>query len=240
MFSTIRVFSKPTMLLSDVISENHFVLLMLEHFEIDFCAPNKTIEDICKEKNISIRVFTTICNLYNGFNPPRRENYPYSDVSDIIRFLKNTHNFYKLDKYPEIRGFISQLPKKNHEDEIRLIEKFFDEYFAEVSEHLNYEELIAFPYFCSLIQPAGQPDDKDAKKFSVKEYHDHHSDIESKLADLKNLLLKHVTLNDELALRRKLLFSLFELEFDLRIHSTIEDLILIPLVEKIEKVGIHE
>ncbi len=41
---------------------------------------------------------------------------------------------------------------------------------------------------------------------------------------------------DEQNIRRKMLACLFELEYDLKIHSHIEDNILIPLVEKYENI----
>jgi regulator of cell morphogenesis and NO signaling len=72
------------------------------------------------------------------------------------------------------------------------------------------------------------------KRYSVSEYKDHHNDIEEKLNDLKSLLIKYLPLKNDQPIRRKLLFSLFELEYDLNIHSQIEELILIPLVSKME------
>ena len=73
------------------------------------------------------------------------------------------------------------------------------------------------------------------EEYSVKEYRLHHDDIEEKLNDLKNLLIKYLPQKNDQQIRRKLLFSLFEVEYDLNIHSQIEDTILIPLVEKMEK-----
>jgi regulator of cell morphogenesis and NO signaling len=52
---------------------------------------------------------------------------------------------------------------------------------------------------------------------------------------LKNLLLKYVNIEGDLDLRRKLLFALYELEFDLYLHSLIEENILIPSGVRIEK-----
>jgi regulator of cell morphogenesis and NO signaling len=184
-----------------------------------------------------LEVFLAFCNLYNGFNPSGKENYTLNDVSVIIQFLENSHTYYKQDKYPEIRDFIKQLHLKNDTDEIKLIEKFFNEYFEEVTEHLDYEEEVAFPYFCELVNHKTKKDITGKNKFSVKEYKEHHSDIESKLGDLKNLLLKHISLKNDHVLRRKLLFSLFELEFDLNIHSLIEEMILIPIVYRIESIN---
>ena len=78
--------------------------------------------------------------------------------------------------------------------------------------------------------------------YSVIKYRDRHNDIEEKLTDLKNLLIKYLPQKNDQQIRRKLLFSLFELEFDIHIHTRIEESILIPLVEKLEQLnfGSHE
>lgn len=76
---------------------------------------------------------------------------------------------------------------------------------------------------------------KNQSYISVIEYRNHHTDIETKLIDLKNLFLKHIKIKNELTIKRKFLNTLFGLEFDLKIHSIIEEKILIPLIEHIEK-----
>ena len=234
MYQTKKTYIKPDMKMSDLIIENPTLLLMMEHFELDFVVHNKTVAQVCSENKISLEVYIAFGNLYNGFNPSDKENFTLNDISTIIRFLKNTHTYYKQDKFPEIRDFIKQLYLKNDTDEIKLIEKFFNEYYEEVTVHLDYEEEVVFPYFCELIKQEINRSRSGENDFSVKEYREHHSDIESKLIDLKNLLLKHISLKNDRVLRRKLLFSLFELESDLSIHSLIEEMILIPTVDRIE------
>jgi regulator of cell morphogenesis and NO signaling len=219
------------MKMSELIIENPSLLLLLEHFEIDFAVKEKTIEQICSENKIDLSVFLVFGNLYNGFHPDEKEIAALEDISSIIRFLKNSHRFYKHDKYPELKYFLKLLHEKHNTEDILLIERFFNEYFEEVLEHLDYEESVAFPYICRLIEQRGIERKND---FSANEYSDHHTDIETKLTDLKNLLLKHISLKNDFSLRRKFLFSLFELEFDLNIHSIIEEKILLPLVAKIE------
>jgi len=234
MYQNKKLYIKPDMKMSDLIFENPGLLLMLEHFGLDYTVQAKTVAQLCSEYKISQEVFLTISNLYNGYVLPYEANYTINDISTIIEYLRNCHNFYKNDKYPEIKVFISQLYANNNLNEIKLIEKFFNDYFEEVKEHLDYEELIAFPYFCELVDLENDKSLIGNSRFSVNNYTEHHSDIECKLADLKNLLIKHISMKGELVLRRKLLYSLFELEFDLKIHSMIEEMILIPLVEKIE------
>jgi len=68
----------------------------------------------------------------------------------------------------------------------------------------------------------------------VSEYKEHHNEIEDKLHDLKNVLIKYLPADNDRLARRKLIEGLFELSYDLNVHSLIEDTILIPLVEKAE------
>jgi len=234
MYQTHKTYIKPDMRMSDLILENPSLLIMMEHFNLDIVVHDKSVAQICNENHINKDLFTSIANLYNGFNPIVIDNYDNADIGLIITFLRNSHQFYLIDIIPEICGFIDDLYLKTNAAEIKLIERFFAEYTGEIEEHLDYEDNIAFPYFHELLKRPDNPG-KRRKDFSLQEYREHHTDIETKLADLKNLLLKYITLKIDRTLKRKLLFSLFDLDFDLKIHSVIEELILMPLIQRIEK-----
>ncbi len=216
----------------DLIEENPSLLLVMQHFNFDFRVGDFTISQLCKEKGISEKLFISIANLYNGFKPKENPIDSVDDVKQIVRFLKNSHDYYRNDKYPQISAYIMQLQKNHPEKELKLLEQFFNEYFAEVIDHLDYEDNVAFPYFIEFL---GNRDNLESNAYSAQEYSEHHTDIELKIKDIKNLLLKYVVINDDLNLRRKLLFSLCELEYDLYIHSLIEETILIPFGYNMEK-----
>jgi regulator of cell morphogenesis and NO signaling len=137
--------------------------------------------------------------------------------------------------YPDIRSIIKQMYELNNQKEMELVEKFFNDYFDEVTEHLKYEDEIAFPYMKSLHEHIVKQKPFDEPiSYSVNEYKDHHNDIEEKLNDLKNLLVKYLPGKNDQKLRRRFFNSLIELEYDLNIHGKIEDMVLIPLVEEME------
>lgn len=218
----------------NLIEENPSLLLMMQHFDIDFRVGDCTIGQLCAENGIGEKIFVSVANLYNGFKPKNNPIDSIEDVAQVVKFLKNSHNYYRYDKYPQISAYIRQLQEKHPVKELKLLEEFFNEYFTEVIEHLDYEDNVAFPYFVELT---GSNANHRKETYSAKEYSEHHSDIELKLKDLKNLLLKYVKIDNDLSLRRKLLFALFELEYDLYIHSLIEENILIPFGYNIEKKG---
>ncbi len=223
---------------SDIIIGNPYLLLMLEHWGINIELRDKTVKQLCNENKISADLFLAIANLFNGFKPSSVTEYSFNDIKTIISYLENSHQYYLKEKYPQIKKYIGEIYKINNHAEILMIEKFFNKYFLEVTEHLDYENEVVFPYVLNLDKQLAQNKFiANASKYSVTEYREHHNDIEEKLNDLKNLLIKYLPHKNDQQIRRELLFCLFELEYDLKIHSQIEDLIFIPLVEKMEKLA---
>ncbi|MGE5457206.1 MAG: hypothetical protein ACM3RX_02510, partial [Methanococcaceae archaeon] len=124
---------------SDIILGNPYFILMLEHFGIGLELHEKTVEQVCAENNIGMELFETIANLFNGYTPSGTTEYSYDDIKTIIGYLKSSHQYYLIEKYPEIRACIKKMFEVNDQAEILMVERFFAEYFKEVKEHLDYE-----------------------------------------------------------------------------------------------------
>lgn len=235
MYQTKEIKLTPDLKISDIILNNPYLLLFLEHFGIDLPTQDKTLKSVCEEHNISISLLMKLISLYYGEDHLSDLELSFDDTQALIGYLKNSHRFYSDEIYPEILGIIKEMAEVNDSREMALVEKFFTDYFSEVTEHLEYEDNIVFPYVLDLhAQVTKGKSSKNNKAYSVVEYREQHNDIEEKLDDLKKLLIKYLPQKDDRVLRRKLILSLFELEYDLNIHALIEDLILIPLVVEME------
>jgi regulator of cell morphogenesis and NO signaling len=233
MMNLIREIVYKDMKMSDIILNNHFLILILERFGIELGLQDKTIETVCNENNISTEIFLTIVNLHNNIPCTPVLSFDCSDIKEIIQYLKNSHHYYSHEVFPEIIKKIHLMSKYNPKPEMLMVEDFFNEYKKEVDQHLNYENEIVFPYILNLFENkelTGSNND-----YSVTEYKEHHDDIEEKLDDLKKLLIQHLPQKSDCTIRRKILFTLFNLEQDLLVHAKVENDILIPLVEKMEK-----
>jgi regulator of cell morphogenesis and NO signaling len=227
----------PDTKVADLVLENPYLSLMIEHFGIGFPLKEKTVARLCSENNISIELFIALAKLFNGTSHEFAGNLTFDDIPSLLQYLKKDHQYFTDEIYPQILRLIHDMNVTTNQEEIVLIEKFFNEYFNEVVEHLNYENQVVFPYVNNLYNQwqGNPPDDFVDSKYSVEEYREHHDDIEEKLSDLKNLLIKYLPARNDQSARRKLLVHLFELESDLAIHSQIEDKVLIPLVSQLEK-----
>jgi regulator of cell morphogenesis and NO signaling len=229
-----KIISKD-MKMFDVILNNHLMITVLERFGINLGFNEKTIEFLCHANKISTKVFLFISNLYNDLECITHIDFNYKDTQSIIQYLKNSHKYYLEEKYPEIINNILLMYNINKTSETMMVDKFFKEYTKEVMEHMNYENDIVFPYINNLFDKIkGKNNKYENNNYSVIDYKKHHNDIEEKLTDIKNLLIKYLPQKNDRIIRRKILFDLFELEYDLSIHQQIENNILIPIVKKME------
>lgn len=220
------------MKMSDIILNNHFLILVLERFGIELGLQDKTIETVCNEYNISTEIFLTIINLHNNSSYIPEFSFNCSDIKEIIQYLKNSHLYYSDEVFPEIIKNIHLMSEYNQKPEMLMVEDFFNEYKNEVDQHFNYENETVFPYILKLFEDQEYTDSING--YSVTEYKEHHDDIEEKLDDIKKLLIQHLPQKNDCLIRRKILFTLFNLEQDLVVHAKIENDILIPLVERME------
>lgn len=219
---------------SEAIDMNPLMLLMFEYLNIPLGFQDKTIAQVADDGGHDLSVILSIANLYNGIQPLPNVLDNIKDPKLVIKFLDNSHHHYLNEKFPLLTSYINEISKINSQPEIGLLIKFFDEYLDEVSDHLKYENSVVFPYVFSLIDKRDTELNHE-QTYSMSEYRSHHDDIEEKLIDLKNLLVRYLPDQNDSQVRRRLLLALNELESDLHIHSLVEETILIPIVERFEQ-----
>ena len=229
--------------MADVIHLDYRLIPIIGRFGIEYGFGNKTVLDVCNTNNINVWFFLEIINSYH--NP---EYFPKKQLQNfnaqlIIKYLSNTHTYYLNTKVPEIEGYINEMESKvseNNLKNIQLLNSFFKEYKIELKKHLEREEHHIFPYIESLETALVQKvvDEKlldRIKKEPIEDYESSHENMELKLSDLKNLIIRYLppVLCKELC--QKLLTELFRLETDLENHSRIEDKVLVPKVKLLEQ-----
>jgi regulator of cell morphogenesis and NO signaling len=216
--------------LSDLIHANYKLLLVLPRFNVKLGFEDKKVNEVCKQHGISPRLFLMVCNVctFDAYTPGRKEAEEL-EIDGLIRYLTLSHQDYLSYRVPVIKEQLNRLLGGYNGQEGKPVRQFFDGYSTEVANHLHYEERVVFPYIHNLQQgiKSGQ--------YNIKQFEKNHGNIEEKLHDLKNIIIKYLPDQGEAELRNQVLFNLFWLEEDLNKHALLEERILIPFVQQLEE-----
>ena len=107
--------------------------------------------------------------------------------------------------------------------------EFFDAYVHEVRKHMEYENEKVFTYVEHLLKG------ERLKDYSIGIFARHHDQINAKLTELKNIIIKYYPSGGDNQLLNATLFDIFSCEEDLASHNRVEDFIFVPAIMELEK-----
>ena len=218
----------PNTKVSELLSENYSMLLLLFRFDIPLGVGEKSIREICEENNVDLNTFLQIVHyiLYKG--ELTESELRAVHVPDIINYLRNSHSYFLDFRLPAIRTKLSAATHACPEDVRIVIQRFFDEYVEEVRKHMQYEDKVVFPYVQELLSGT-----KPAK-YSIGIFKKRHDQVEMKIMELKNILIKYYPAPSDYQLN-SVLYDLFSCENELKDHNLVEDNVFVPATELLEK-----
>ncbi|MTK54079.1 hemerythrin domain-containing protein [Paludibacter sp.] len=220
----------PQMKMADLIHVNYRNLAVLSRLGISLGFGEKTVDEVCKRHNVDVNLLLLICNvLLDTDMIPAEEQIAKCPVEQVIRYLQQSHQYYLNVALPNIQILLDRLVEACNETHGKALNRFFNEYRKEVESHLAHEDQTVFPYIMQLLNAPKK------SKFSIRQYKDRHANIEVKLTDLKNIIIKYIPYDNTDNLRDELLIQLFNFEDDLNRHTLIEEKLLVPSVILIEQ-----
>ena len=217
---------------ADLISADWNLLSIFERFDIKLGFGEATVADICAHNNLSPELFLMICNIYSFENyHPKINALQKEDLPNILSYLRAAHKYYMANSFPRLHDHIHIMMEEYENTNRYILNKFYDDYDSEIKKHFEYEEFSVFPYIESLLNGNNE------KVFTIKKFEDNHTNVEEKLNDLKNIIIKYLPGTYTSNIRIMVLNEIFKIESDLRRHTMVENKILIPLVTKLENNG---
>ncbi|MCM1356651.1 MAG: hemerythrin domain-containing protein [Staphylococcus sp.] len=210
----------------DLIEYDYNVLTVLSRFSLPLGFGHKSIKELCEDSGINTDAFLLIIN-FLLFGEIDADAMTRVSPADIVYFLHNSHDYYLSYKLPHIRANLIAALDQGHSDINPIITSFFDAYTALVKSHFNYEESVVFPYVRNLSE--GKSTD-----YSIDIFRRQHDDeIEEKLTELKNIILRYYVTSMPFRMYDALA-DIYNCEEDLTSHARIENDILVPLISRIE------
>lgn len=223
-----KTFSE-NMKMADLILGNSKLLLMLPRFGMDLGFGDHSIAEVCRKSNVSPQFFLMICNVYcNDDFTPSAADIASVDHKALISYLLESHKYYLNERIPHIEEHLNHIIEVCIPKYGNTLRRFFEEYKNEVVDHFIYEEKNVFPYLQQIVEKNVKSD------YKIKVFHENHTNIEDKLLDLMNILIKYLPADVFPKERIEIALDINDLSADLMSHALIEERILIPFVKNLE------
>jgi regulator of cell morphogenesis and NO signaling len=212
--------------------ENPNLLYINDRFNISLGIKEASIEDVCKWHEVNIDFYLAIINTYNNASYFDSSHLQYFSPILIVDYLRKTHKYYLSEALPKLRKSLELFISSYRGDDanINLIDSFYKEYEKELLTHIQDEEENIFPYIERLVNNELLDCDN-----SIHTFEEEHSNVDIKLNDLKNLIIKYISPVYNINFCNDFLILVDRFEKDIINHARIEDNILVPQAIVLEK-----
>ena len=215
--------------MSDLICENYPMVLVMSRFGIALGFGEKNIGEVCRQNGVDACTFLTVVNfLTEEISAPVTNVSNCLSIEALITYLHNAHDYFLNFRLPHLRRKLLEAIAECPQDVAFVIQRFFDEYAEEVNKHMSYEEKVVFPYVRGLLEGKKDP------KYNISIFRKRHDQIEMKIIELKNILIKYYP-GPGSNLLNSVLFDIFATEQDLASHNHVEDYLFMPAILALEK-----
>ena len=238
--------------MSDLICENYALLQVLSRFGISLGFGDKNVREVCELNNVDCNTFLTVVNFLIEDSNRMEEHLEGISVSSLMNYLREAHSYFLDFQLPTIRKKLMDAIGDSKEKEVTyLILRFFDAYVDEVKKHMEHENENVFTYVEKLLRgehPQGYNISVFASHhvekllrgehpqgYNISVFASHHEHIDTKLTELKNIIIKYFPAGGNNRLLNATLFDIFSCEEDLASHNRVEDFLFVPAIKKLEK-----
>lgn len=226
----VTIIFKKEMKMSDLIDADYRLLLLLHRLNISLGFGEKKVKTVCEENNFDADCFIFLANYQSNKSIVNiDEAFETLPLEPFLYYLSSSHSYFLEKRLPNIRRKLEIVFSSTDRDLQDIVLRFFDDYMQEVFDHMHYENDVVFPYIRSLLN------NTNSSSYSIKDFEERHNDIDGKMNELKQILMKYVSGSADQLLMINILIELYMSEEELEAHTFIEDQLVIPRVKRIEK-----
>lgn len=210
--------------LRDLIADNPKLLMVISRFGIPLGFGDARVEDVCQNNGVDCPTFLAVANFISHHSVEVGD----IDPAAMMGYLRRAHSYFLDFILPNIRRKLIEAINYTDSGEISmLIIKFFDEYYAEVRNHMEFENKNVFVYVDGLL--SGQLSDR----YNITRFASHHDHIDARLKELKDIIIRYYPGKDS-DLLNSVLYDIISCEDDLDSHCSVEDRLFVPAVKALE------
>ena len=214
---------------ADVLDRNPMILDILSRMGIRLGFGEATLAEVCSANALDPDTFCLICNVYTFEDfTPSAWDISQGRITDVVRYLRSSHTYYLTTELVNLEKSIENLMRPCSEKQQKVIWKFFTDYREELQKHFAYEESEVMPYVQDLLFG------RDTRGYTIDRFEENHGNVDEKLSDLKNLVMKSLPSECDDRLTSQLVRDIIHLQKDLACHTRVEDMLLTPMARFLE------
>ncbi len=218
--------------LCDVILDEPSVITVINRFGIALGVGDKSVKEICRQKEIDTNFFLTILNayIYESFFP--ENGFDSFGAQEIIGYLEKTDQSYLRYQLPNIeRHFKALIDHSDKNNNLPLLLNLYNEVKDEMHKRIDNDNR---HWFAEILrhEKGVAPGQLTVEASDARRAAD---SIEDKLSDLKNMFVIHLHGDYDRNLCQAVLFAIISFEKDIRQNNRIRNHILYPLAVALKK-----
>src|SRR3712207_5643236 len=151
----------PSNRLSDLISDNFMLLMVMSRFEISLGFGEKSVQEVCNLHNVDCKTFLAVANFISSNQTSySTDDLPEFSLESLMIYLKNAHSYFLDFSLPRMRReLLEAIDCSSGDNKVAfLIIQFFDQLVKEVENHMEEENHTIFGYVKKLLN--GQKTEK--------------------------------------------------------------------------------
>jgi regulator of cell morphogenesis and NO signaling len=216
---------------------------VFEKYGIDFCCGgHRRLDEVCQEKGVSADALVAELDAAARQIQPAETDWANAGLAALIAHIVNKHHEFLKSEMPVIGARLNKVVAahgERHGEVLLPLQDVLAELGAELSAHMQKEEMILFPAIEELEaaqsegrQPVLPPFGTVQNPIRMMVYeHDNAGDA---LAQMRRLTQDYALPQDACNTWRALYHELRQLEADLHVHIHLENNVLFPRAVRLE------
>lgn len=233
----------PNLTVGEIVKNNYQTAEIFKKYKIDFCCGgNKTIDEACSDKNISVDELTAALSERTNQSSGDNHNYKDWEPDFLADYIINVHHKYVKENIPLLSEFTNKISNVHGErhPELRKVASYFGEVAAELQHHMMKEERILFPYIIKLQEAFKNNAAIDPSPFGtvcnpIAMMEMEHESASNLLKQMREITNDYTLPEDACSTYTVTFKKLDEFENDLHLHIHLENNILFPKAIEMEE-----
>ena len=226
-----------------IVADDYRSAPVFEKFGIDFCCTgNRSIEEACKQNNVDSKELTKALETALAETTPPTTDFKSWPLDLLADYIEKRHHRYVEERIPKIKQNLDKLVQVHgaKHPELLKINELFIASAGEFAMHMKKEELMLFPFIRIMVrakknnEPLAEPRFGTVKNHIQTMMREHDNEGES-FRQIEALSNNYTPPADGCNTYKVTFALLKEFQGDLHMHIHLENNILFPKAEELEK-----